>query len=357
MRTSIVVFFATIAFGWQPLLAAEKLVDESRVLGHQQCMDCHDLPYEAWMRSGHANRSLAMLSTNVRALRFARRLNIKPDELAGDSVCTDCHGTRRRTHAGGVQVNHGVSCESCHGPAGASNSTLGWYELHSEEKSGGFDDEDHHSALKEAGLAGVDDLYSVAVRCYECHSISNEQVVGAGHMAGSPGFELATWFSGEVRHNFAPETVVTDDAEVNQLASNLWLAHDQGRNPEARRRLMYVVGLLAELEVNLRNRSKATKAGTFAISAAGQSIAAYTRLKQVAQRIQADELLEAIEATKSVQSLLFLPPEEGHVPTISKAADRVVQAAQEFTVKYDGQQLQAIEALLPQESIGQAFQP
>ncbi len=337
---------------------AERPKGEFRVLGFQRCVDCHELPAEAWRRSSHSHRSLAMLSTNLRAQRYARRLGISPSEITRDSRCTNCHGTRQQTPNGTVRVVYGVSCESCHGPAGASLASDGWYELHSQEKrSGPAAKVEHATALREAGMAGVGDLYSLAIRCYECHSVSDEKVVKVGHVAGTPDFELTIWFSGEVRHNFAPHTIEVEDDEANMLASNVWLAVDRGRKPAARKRLMYVVGQLADLEVSLRNRAKATAEGNFATSAASRSVAAHARLKQIATHVEIAELSEAVAAIDLVRSLLFLPPEGNHQVALTKAANRVANAAQQFTAKHDGTQLAAIDPLLPREAKGLAFQP
>jgi len=357
LRASVLGFaVALISFSPRPLHADQDIGD-SRVLGYQQCIDCHELPAEAWLRSSHASRSLSMLSTNSRAARYARRLGIDPSKLAHDSVCTDCHGTRQQSLDGAVHVDHGVSCESCHGPAGTSGGSVGWYELHSGEEELVHTEADLDVALREAGMAGVNDLYLLAVRCYECHSVSNEQVVAAGHLAGTSNFELSTWFSGEVRHNFAPYTVDVDDDEVNGLASNVWLSEQKGRDPAARRRLMYVVGQLADLEVNLRNRGSATKEGTFAAAAANRSLAAQVRLNQVAQRTGIAELLEASAAANSVREIMFLPPCESQESNFAEAAEDVARAARRFMTNFDGTDLEAIETLLPLEAKGQAFQP
>jgi len=337
---------------------AERPESDPLVLGVQHCVDCHELPAEAWRRSSHSQRSLAMLSDNLRAQRYARRLGISQSEIASDARCTSCHGTRQKQQNGIVQVNHGVSCESCHGPAGESLASEGWYGLHSnKEELSATDEIEHANALRDAGMAGVGNLYSLAVRCYECHSVSDEKVVAAGHVAGTSGFELTTWFSGEVRHNFAPHTIDVEDEEINRLASNIWLAAAEERKPAARKRLMYVVGQLADLEVNLRNRAKATVEGTFATSAASRSIAAHARLKQVASQVESTELIELLAAVDLVTPLLFLPPAKKHRAKFTKAADCVAKAARQFTAKHDGSELAAIESLLPQETIGQVFQP
>ena len=351
------VAISAIALLLQNSVNAESSNGDSRMVGYQQCMDCHELPAEAWLRSAHASRSLSMLNTNSRALRYANRLNIDPQDIASDSVCIDCHGTRIQSEEGAIHVMHGVSCESCHGPAGTMLGSGGWFELHSGEEEPDHANGDIAAALREAGMAGVDDLYSLAVRCYECHSVSNEEVVAAGHLAGTSDFELTTWFSGEVRHNFAPYTLDVEDDQVNRLVSNVWLAKQEGRNPVARKRLMYVLGQFADLEVNLRNRGRANNEGAYATAAAGRTLAAGARLKLMAQNVEIEELQTATAAAERVRNLMFLPPQPSQEPQFDAAANEVSRAARKFMAKYDGAPLESIEPFLPQETKGQPFQP
>ena len=358
IKIPVVVIAALIAPQMCLPLCAIESGKEPSVLGYQKCIDCHELPAQAWMQSGHAQRSLEMLSTNLRALRYTQRLGIDPSELVQGSVCVDCHGTRQHTTHGPGHAVDGVSCESCHGPAGASANSVGWYELHSGEESlpdGNKSDLD--KVLKEAGMAGSGNLYRMAVRCYGCHSVSNEAVVQAGHVTGTHEFEFTSWFSGEVRHNFAPYTVEVEDEELNSTASHVWLARHQGTKPTAHKHFMYVIGQLADLEVNLRNRAKATREGTFATSAASRSTAALVRLRHVAEHLNDNEFVTAIDDIETVRPLLFLPPKQKHESHLIHAAEQVACAAQKFIAKHDGSELSAIESLMPRETKGQAFQP
>lgn len=331
--------------------------DPARVVGYERCADCHDLQAEAWEQSGHALRSLATLSTNPLAERYASRLGISPAELVRDSVCIDCHGTRQRTDAGAEQVAHGVACESCHGAAGPGGGSDGWIDLHCGEDDLKLTNRQRADACRAAGMAGVEDLYELALRCYGCHTVSQEKVVRVGHPVGNFDFELTAWFLGEVRHNFAPYTLDDVNGQHNNEVSNVWLAKNPRRNALARRRLMYVVGQLADLEVSLRNRGRATRSGSFATAAAGRVSAAQARLHTIAQSVDCPELFDALAALRAVQPLLFLPPERQHRPRFKQAADEVARAAREFVAAHDGTRLEALDPLLPREAKGQAFHP
>ena len=340
------------------LLFAKEVDHERKVIGYQQCMDCHELPVEAWMRSGHSRRSLEILDSNLRAIRYAERLGMDSKKLAIESTCVQCHGTQQNLGHGLTNVLGGVSCESCHGPAGPSLTGEGWYEFHSGEESLPEDSQvDLETYLKNSGMARTDDLYLLAVRCYTCHSVSNQEVVRAGHVAGTQEFEITSWFSGEVRHNFAPYTVDVEDEELNATVSNLWLANHSVHEPKARLRLMFIIGVMADLEVNLRNRANATEAGSFATAAAGRVSAAHIRLRQIAQRLKDAELAALADELDSIRSLLFQPPLTVHTLSLLKTAQKVARTAKDFLKANSGENLSGIDDMISAEAKGQEFQP
>ena len=340
------------------LTLAEEDNHERKVLGHQQCMDCHELPVEAWYQSGHRQRSLEIVDSNLRALRFAERLGLNSKTLANDSRCVDCHGTQQSLDHGHASILGGVSCESCHGAAGPNSDDDGWFMYHSGEASLPEDSGiDLATYLESTGMARTDDLYLLAIRCYSCHSVSNEEVVQAGHVAGTHEFELSSWFSGEVRHNFAPYTVVVEDDEFNATASNLWASNHEVDEPKARQRLMFVVGVLAEMDVNLRNRANATKAGSYATAAASRVSAAHMRLRQIAERLDDERLSALVQEIATVRSLLFQPPQASQRPLLLQKAEKVSQTARKFLAKNSGENLSSLDSMISDESKGKVYQP
>ena len=357
LAVSLVVIVVQAAGLYRRAVAAEA-DRQPRVMGYQQCVDCHELSVEAWKRSAHSQRSLEIMTSNLRASRYAQRLGIDAESLLTDSSCIECHGAQKQAEHGLSRNTVSVSCESCHGPAGSSDQTMGWYGLHCGAEDLPEDmGTDLDTYLKNCGMARTDDLYLLAVRCFECHSVSNEEVVRAGHVAGTHEFELVSWFAGEVRHNFAPYSIECEDEEKNAATSNLWLDRHQGLKPTSRQRLMFVMGVMADLDVNLRNRALASEEGTFATAAAGRSAAALLRLRQIADKLNDEEFLATVDDLETVRPLLFLPPQPNHRPELLAAAERVAQAAEGFLEKYTGCDLEAVEPLIASERKGEAFQP
>lgn len=353
MALAMLVCFAVVV----PVAQAEIALEKPRVVGHQKCVDCHELPVEAWKNSQHSQKTLEMLGSNLRASRYANRLGLNADSLEQEATCLECHATHEKTDEGTLRVLGGVSCESCHGAAGPSSLHKGWLDYHCGEESlpEGVD-ADLDTYLKNTGMARTEDIYQLALRCYTCHSVSNEKVVQAGHVAGTHEFEIVSWFAGEVRHNFAPYTCDVEDCEDNACASNMWLAKHEAK-PRARQRLMYVAGVLADLEVNLRNRAKASEAGTFATAAAGRSVAAFVQLQQISKKLDASELSMLIRDLEDIQDVLFLVPNAEDAVILTEAADRVGQQARKFIAKHQEDDLSALEPLMTNEIKGQIYQP
>jgi hypothetical protein len=99
------------------------------------------------------------------------------------------------------------------------------------------------------GMNNPHNVYLIAKQCYNCHTVPNEQLVNVGgHQAGSKDFELVAWSQGMVRHNFL-RTGGTANAE----------------STAAQLRVMYVVGVMTDLEYSLRAVAAATQKGRSAL--------------------------------------------------------------------------------------------
>ena len=128
---------------------------------------------------------------------------------------------------------YGVSCESCHG------ASTDWMEVHNKksmkdikDKFGTLKKDDQKAEFLKAvhlksvdaapagdfvkwrnetsaksGMIRPDMTYQLINNCYECHTIGNKDVINKTadldepHAAGSE-FEIVSWLSGEVKHNF-----------------------------------------------------------------------------------------------------------------------------------------------------------
>ncbi len=113
-------------------------------------------------------------------------------------LCLDCHGSSREAVRRGIlDREDGISCQSCHGPAG------GWWNRH-------FDEDWNHEKSVEAGLR---DLRSPAVRakvCLSCHLGQGERQVdhrlfAAGHPQLT--FELDNYSEQKELRHWLPDSV------------------------------------------------------------------------------------------------------------------------------------------------------
>lgn len=335
-------------------------IDAARVEGPAVCVRCHQSEYTGWLNSTHAQGAFDELRTNPNAYVYAERLGISANQIATNSLCAECHATPRSNHHGQQNTVSGVSCESCHGPAGGSG---GWLNTHSVR---GFlaknqnhaihtDDKNRVSALRQAGMHGAQDIYELAKACYRCHVVTNEQLVArGGHKTGNFDFEWVKWFQGEVRHNFHL------DQRHNALSpTNLTNArHHLGREFDARQRTAakFVVGQMVDLEISLTNRARATTT-EFSNFAAGRVAAANSRLKEINEKLELDVISRVLALVEEVEPFLFYPPIPSSPVGFQAAADEIGRTAQRFAETYKQHELSSIDELIPTSAKGSVYQP
>jgi hypothetical protein len=189
--------------------------------------------------------------------------------------------------------------------------------------------DDHRQARVDrsiaAGMNNPANLYLVARQCLACHTSPDERLVNVGgHAAGTPEFELVGWSQGMVRHNF-----VRSGGAANAPSS-----------PE-RLRVMYVVGVLADLEASLRATAAASEKATFGIAAAQRGARQKRRLYEISQLIDNPQVTQAMDAALGVRLQL------NNRDALLAAAGAISQAAYEFAESADGAALGAIDPLLP----------
>lgn len=193
--------------------------DPEKVVGPEECAECHDVETGIWEETHHAITYESMPDSDD-GVDIGDKLGI--DDVVEAELCQTCHLTLQGD-AGDAEVIAGVSCESCHG-AGRD-----WVEVHSVEDKTEEEQTTLWAESEAAGMIRPGNVYAFAKNCLGCHIVAQEELVNTGgHAAGSE-FNLVTWSQGEVRHN----TFTTPE---NNEAS-----------PE-RKRLMAVMGLVAELE-------------------------------------------------------------------------------------------------------------
>lgn len=234
-------------------------------LGHQACAECHQTEFAAWKQSPHATQSFQLLE-HPDASDFAAAIGATGD--LSQSACANCHATEPQN-----TTANGVSCESCHGPAGPEEG--GWFKIHSQLADGQninptmvdllskhVEESAEHRKMRldacdAAGMNRSAEVYDIAKNCLSCHTVAVDQMkdaeklVNAGHPT-TKNFEMVRYSQGSVRHNFLL------DQKTNAESPSLWLAVTKS-TPENRKKLMFVTGQLVDLEVSLRSRGQASK--------------------------------------------------------------------------------------------------
>lgn len=239
---SIFVLLILFCTGHMTLAAdAAADFDATKVKGAESCRKCHEAEYAAWTQSTHFRNHERITSSAGK--KYA-------EAYGSTDACMTCHSTphtQDAQFAGAV----GVSCESCHMPAGGDD---GWFDLHSNYGGEGLKREDESvdhlaerlAGCEKAGMIRAADAYALARNCYSCHIVANEKLLAAGHKPGHSDFDLIPWLEGEVRHNFQV------DQKSNEESPSL-LAARENIDAAQRKRVMLVVGKIVELEVCLRN--------------------------------------------------------------------------------------------------------
>jgi hypothetical protein len=303
---------------------APSVPDPARIVGSDQCAKCHQPEVQQWMRTPHF-ATFDTLHRTPEAKQIADRLGLR--SIKRSNLCTQCHYTEQRQERG-VRVVAGVSCESCHG--GAAD----WLVLHADYGGPGVTKEQEtaeHRAQRLAesiahGMNNPHNLYLIAKQCFNCHTVPNERLVNVGgHLAGSQDFELVAWSQGVVRHNF-----LRTGGTSNGAAS------------PAELRVIFVVGIMADLEYSLRAAAVATEKSTFGVMSAERAARMKRRLHEVQALIREPLVQPALDAVANVELRL------ANRAAIEAAADAVGEAAYKFAEEADGEKLAALDPLLPE---------
>ena len=350
----------------------------SRVVGETQCLDCHRSEYARWKKSKHAAGAFDTLRTDKDARKYAEALGIKAADItAPNSLCVQCHATRQTLESGEARVLPAVSCEACHSASGGAAGWLNAHAVYGEQGSSRVAETEIHYLERKvkcdkAGQVRSEHLYQLAKTCYSCHIIGDEALVNdGGHKAATQNFEFATKSLGEVRHNFHL------DQKVNAEAATLWvdpLWNGKGRTTAGHKRLMFVVGAMADLEVSLRYLAQVKdEDGDFFESMSDRVVDGYELLLEDVLEVvveadaedEADEenedeaededededeeglpllaaLLEELEEIYTRLDDEELVLEDDRTACV-EAADAVATAAMKFVAKHNGNRLDALD--------------
>ena len=317
-----------------PASAADVLTYEPhKVLADEKgkCEQCHENAVLAWEESTH-KKTYDELHLRDEAKAILERLG-SSGSIRRNAECVQCHYTQSATEAGGrPKTVLGVSCQRCHGGA------VDWLDVHQDTE--GTPDRAARLAKSEGlGMRLTDDIYTLAMNCFQCHTVPKEDLVNKGqHPAGSD-IELVAWTHGEVRHNF-----LNDDAKARA---------EQDTNNESSdetKQLFYVVGKTLDLEFALRGLSAATTEGPY-LTAMGE---------------RAQKAFDDLKALGGMDSVLSKVPMDGANVKVaagngaeySGAADSIRSVAkgiEKDKAKY-GTALAAAGSKLPSSYSGEAYE-
>ncbi len=314
----LLVGTAALAFGFAAPAAAGP--DASKVVGPTECAECHKDETAVWKGTHHFTTFRNMPRTD-KAREIADKMGIK--RMKAESLCLDCHFTNQVV-AGKEKPVAGISCESCH------SASKDWVKVHSEFSGKKKETESAAEATarwelaEEKGMIRPKLIYLLAKNCYSCHVVPQEKLVNTGgHPAGSK-FDLVSWSQGEVRHNS------WYSKGVNKPAST------------ERKRMLYVMGLVVELETALRGVGKATEKANYAKLMAKRANTARKKVAAVAKLLpDVKELAAIVKLSKSAG--LKLNNEE----SLTKAADGISVEALALSMNYDGSTFGALDKYVP----------
>jgi len=304
--------------------------DPGKVLGNDACVKCHAPEQAVWSKTPHA-KTFDELHRRPEAKQIALKLGI--DSIKHSGRCADCHYTQQAvntvasTMGSGVHAIAGISCESCHGPA------RDWLETH--HNYGGPDvtrlteSPAHRKQRIQAaialGMRNPSNVYLVAQSCYRCHTTADEELVNVGgHSAGSLTFDFVSWSQGTIHHNF-----VNSDGQVNTPSS-----------PE-RLRVMFVAGILAEVESTLRAVARATTKDTYGVTVAQRAARSGARLKSLAAKINDPRLDQAVQIFETVSIRL------NNEAPLTKAANMIAQIGVDFAENPPASGWEQIDRFVP----------
>ncbi|MEP0548757.1 MAG: multiheme c-type cytochrome [Rhodothermales bacterium] len=152
----------------------------------------------------HSQAADPLLTESVRAVQIASAYGLSPTQMKqGNQLCMNCHGTIV-TGDEAFEVDAGVDCQNCHGPAG---------EYQFQHQSGGYEQGAEH------GMVRLEDASVRATNCARCHHITDERLLAAGHSTGAS-FRLGER-NGRIQHWAEPtiSTASLNDAYTAAISS------------------------------------------------------------------------------------------------------------------------------------------
>lgn len=293
-----------------------------KVGGPESCAECHIQEIEVWKMTAHF-RAFNEVHRRPEAAAIQAKLGI--GSMRQQQQCMECHYLNRQVDQK-LSPASGVACESCHGAGQDWAQTHGDYGRGMKKET---ETEAHRLArvtqAVNAGMIRVDNLYALGAACYGCHIANDEKLVNVGgHSVASPGFNLLTWYQGEVRH-----TVMRNNGTANPDAT------------PAHRRRLFVLGVILETEFGFRAVARATENANYGRTLAKQTDVARKLLEKIQGLAPTPELAAIVGVASPVKLQL------NHAAELNQVADRIGALGREFAAKVTGEQLAGMDALVP----------
>ena len=297
--------------------------DPTKVLTAEACAKCHANEVAVWKKTPHF-RTYQELSRRPRAKEICGKLGLK--SVKRSEVCIQCHFTQQEKGGRNKAVS-GISCESCHG------ASKDWLTVHNDYGGPTATRESESSTHKAArleqceslGMRNTRDFYSIASSCFNCHTVPNEELVNVGgHLAGTADFELVAWSQGMIRHNF-----LRGDNKTNVEST------------QEKLRLMYVIGMIADLEYSIRATAKATTKSEFGLAVANRAAKKAVQLYDLQQEINHPDIEEVLQAFAPAQLRV------NNATQLEKIANEIQTVGKRFANQNDGSALGAVDSYLP----------
>ena len=325
IQTSLLAILCTFTVLLSLATAQGVQCDSSKVITAEACSACHANEVAVWKQTPHF-RTFEELSRRPQTKQILQRMGLRSAKRS--NVCISCHYTVKHKNGKDRPVS-GISCESCHGAA------KDWLTEHNNYGSPTATKESETPEMRDArlaksallGMKNTRNLYEIASSCYQCHTVPNEKLVNVGgHRAGTENFELVSYSQGLMRHNFLRGNNVSNVESTRE-----------------RLRVMYVVGMIADLEYSTRATAAATQKSVYGLTVARRAAKTARKLYDLQQQID-DPTLQKVLATFAAAELKV-----NNRVQLTEIADQIKLLGNEFAYN-DGSNLESIDGLIPAKS-------
>ncbi len=311
------------------LLRASDPPDMEKIIGPEGCGECHQEEFKVWTNSAHQT-GFKKMHRLPEAKSIAKKLGLK--RIKSSQSCISCHYTPE-VHKGKIRARQGVSCESCHGEG------KDWLDIH-QDFGGSSTQESETSEHRserlqkshDSGMRSPSSLYDLASSCYPCHSIANEELVDQGGHPPGVGFELLSWSQGGMLHNFKK----SGERLENRPATR------------TRKRTLFILGKLLDLEHDLRAIARATQDGESFQARKKHLSETCSLLESLNTALGSDSILEpTLALTRPIINEEIRP---GQMEKLKKLADKISSLARDFVQSRPKNSLEKIDSFLPPSS-------